>query len=308
MVAVFLMGPTASGKTGLAMKLCDRFPFELISVDSAMIYRGMDIGTAKPEPELLVRYPHHLIDIRDPAETYSASAFASDAEFLIHEIIARGKVPLLVGGSMLYFKTLRDGMADLPPANTEVRGQISDLADTQGWEAVHRELARVDPASARRLHPNDPQRLQRALEVYRLTGHTMTELHQRQNRPRSLPLRFCQIAMLPPQRSSLHELIARRFFMMIEAGLVEEVRQLHDRGDLNATLPAIRAVGYRQVWRYLEGEISQAEMVETAVIATRQLAKRQLTWLRSWPDLHKLDAGDSRLIQETLKIVQSVAI
>ncbi len=302
------MGPTASGKTGLAIELCNHYPFELISVDSALIYRGMDIGTAKPEPELLARYPHHLIDIRDPAETYSASEFASDAEFLMHEIVARNRIPLLVGGSMLYFRTLRDGMAELPPANVEIRMQISALAAAHGWVAVHKELARVDPASAKRIHPNDPQRLQRALEVYRVTGHTMTELHARQTTSGNLPFSLCQIALLPRQRSTLHERIARRFAGMLAAGLVDEVSGLRNRGDLNPSMPSVRAVGYRQVWRYLDGEISYDEMIDKAIVATRQLAKRQLTWLRSWPDLQELDSDDDKLLERTLKMVEGAVI
>jgi tRNA dimethylallyltransferase len=307
-LAVCLMGPTASGKTGLAIELCNHYPFELISVDSALIYRGMDIGTAKPEPDLLARYPHHLIDIRDPAETYSVSEFTADAQLLMHEIAARNRIPLLVGGSMLYFRALRDGLADLPPADADIRRRISEFAGAQGWEAVHRELTAVDPASAKRIHPNDPQRLQRALEVYKVTGQTMTELHDRQTKSPSMPFRFCQIALLPLQRVVLHERIAQRFSRMLDAGLVDEVRQLYDRGDLSPSLPAIRAVGYRQIWRYLDGEISYEEMVETAVVATRQLAKRQLTWLRSWPDLHKLDSDDGNLPERTLKIVERVTI
>jgi tRNA dimethylallyltransferase len=302
------MGPTASGKTDLAIELCRYHPFELISVDSALVYRGMDIGTAKPDPALLEKYPHHLIDIRDPSEAYSASAFRADAEFLMHEIVARNRIPLLVGGTMLYFKTLRDGMADLPPANREVRQQINALAKAEGWGAVHRELGIVDPESAARIHANDPQRLQRAVEIFRVTGSTMTQLHRQKSGTGTLPFKLCQIAIVPRNRLALHEKISERFNKMLENGFLEEVKTLQERGDLHADMPAIRAVGYRQLWQHLQGEIAYDKMVELGTTATRQLAKRQLTWLRSWPDLQLLEFESPRIVEQALKYVDDIII
>lgn len=299
------MGPTACGKTDLAIQLAERYPFEIISVDSALIYRGMDIGTAKPDPEVLKRYPHWLIDIRDPADVYSASEFCTDARNLMQEISARGRIPLLVGGTMLYFRALRDGLAKLPGANPLVRSRIKKLAQSRGWAAVHNELERVDPNSAARIHPNDPQRLQRALEVFEVSGRTMTELHLEQSRSGSLPYNLCQIALVPADRGNLQQRIANRFNEMLTIGLVEEVKSLYARHDLHSQLPSMRAVGYRQVWAYLDGELNHDELLERGIIATRQLAKRQLTWLRSWPDLRCIECEAANLVDQALKILRS---
>lgn len=276
------MGPTASGKTDLAIQLAQTMGCELVSVDSALVYRGLDIGSAKPE------YPHHLVDIRDPAEPYSAADFAADATRLAAEITARGKIPLLVGGTMLYFRAFLEGMAAMPPANPALREEIEAEAEEHGWPHIHAQLARVDPEAAARIHPNHSQRLARALEVYRASGKTLSAWHAEQaTGPGSVLERYDvrQLAICPVDRALLHRRIALRFEQMMEAGFLQEVEALHRRGDLRPELPAIRAVGYRQLWQYLDGECSLEEAVERAIAATRQLAKRQLTWLRKWPDL-----------------------
>jgi tRNA dimethylallyltransferase len=287
-VGICITGPTASGKTALALALCDRLDCEIISVDSAQVYRGMNIGTAKPGPEILARYPHRLIDIRDPSEPYSAAEFRRDARAAIDEILAAGRTPLLVGGTMLYLRVLLGGIAELPPADPTCRAEIAEIAAREGWEGVHRRLAAVDPQSAARIHPGDPQRLQRALEVYLVSGRPISSYHREQGAPQALPCRLIQIAVLPWDRTILHRRIAQRFEAMLAAGLVDEVRALRRRGDLDPSLPSIRSVGYRQVWAYLDGDYTYAEMVERAIMATRQLAKRQHTWLRTWPELHWL--------------------
>lgn len=284
---IFLMGPTASGKTDLAISLRAHLPVELISVDSTLVYRGMDIGTAKPTAEELAFAPHRLIDIRDPAEPYSVADFLVDAEREIQTIHAQGKIPLLVGGTMLYFRALLDGLAEMPAADAEVRAQIEREAEQFGWPYIHQLLADVDAQTAAEIHPNHSQRLSRALEVYRVSGKTMSELRALQI-AQSPQGSFCdrfnviQLAIAPRNRAILHERIALRFKKMVDAGLLDEVKALHQRGDLHDALPAIRAVGYRQVWDYLEGRLSETEMVERGIIATRQLAKRQFTWLRGW--------------------------
>ncbi|WP_137818588.1 tRNA (adenosine(37)-N6)-dimethylallyltransferase MiaA [Pseudomonas sp. 2FG] len=315
--AIFLMGPTAAGKTDLAIELARVLPCELISVDSALIYRGMDIGTAKPSKELLAEFPHRLIDIRDPAERYSAAEFRADALAAMAEITARGRIPLLVGGTMLYYKALQEGLADMPGADPQVRAELEARAAVEGWEALHRELAAVDPESAARIHPNDPQRLTRALEVFRVSGLTMTAHRQRQAGQNSgldasgheqLPYTVARLAIAPAQRQVLHARIAERFQLMLEQGFIEEVEALRKRGDLHAGLPSIRAVGYRQVWDYLDGNLDRAEMVERGIIATRQLAKRQFTWLRSWSDLHWLDSLACDNLPRALKYLASVSI
>lgn len=288
--AILLMGPTASGKTDLAMTLCDVLPCELISVDSALVYRGLDIGSAKPEPELLARYPHALIDICDPSEAYSAAQFRDDALREMQRITAAGRIPLLVGGTMLYFKALVEGLAEMPAADEAVRADIAALAERAGWPAVHEELARVDPEIAAGIHPNHSQRLSRALEVYRISGVTMSEWRRRQQAQR-LPWALFQFALAPVDRATLHQRIKLRLELMMEAGFLDEVRALVARGDLHEGLPAIRAVGYRQLWQYLQGELSYDEAVERALIASRQLAKRQMTWLRAWPNLCWLETG-----------------
>ena len=307
--AVFLMGPTASGKTDLAAALVERGPFDIVSVDSALVYRGMDIGTAKPDAALLARAPHRLIDILDPASSYSAAEFRADALREMHDITAAGRVPLLVGGTMLYFRALLDGLADLPAADPGVRTDIEALAARDGWPAVHAELARVDPETAARLHPTDPQRLQRALEVFRLTGVPLSEWHRRQQAEGSsvFPWQVTSLALMP-ERALLHERIARRFRLMLDQGLIAEVEGLRARGDLNLSLPSMRAVGYRQVWEYLDGIMDLAQMTERGIIATRQLAKRQTTWLRSWKEAVFLDPAAANLLDTVLKILGATPI
>ena len=277
--AVFLMGPTASGKTGLAVELCERFPLEIISVDSALVYRGLDIGTAKPDAETLQKAPHRLIDIRDPSESYSAADFRSDALREMKSITAAGKVPLLVGGTMLYFRALEHGLSDLPAANPEVRKLLKQQAADIGWPAMHEILRKKDPRAASRIHPNDAQRIQRALEIFRISGKSMSEL-QDKSMGDALDYRLHKIIISPEPRSILHQRIEQRFDLMIKTGFIDEMKLLHSRSDLSADLPSMRAVGYRQAWEWLEGDISFEQMREKAIAASRQLAKRQLTWLR----------------------------
>ena len=317
---IFLMGPTASGKTDLAANLLAHIPAEIISVDSALVYRGMDIGTAKPDAELLARAPHHLIDIRDPAEPYSAAEFAADALPLIADISGRGRIPLLVGGSMLYFRVLLEGLGDLPPSDPVVRAAILAEAERHGWPHLHAQLMAVDPDTASALHPNHSQRIQRALEVYRLTGEPASRLRGQRGGGAVEPIgddyHIVQLGLLPHRRELLHERIALRFQRMLEQGLVDEVERLYQRGDLTADLPSIRAVGYRQVWGYLAGEYGHEEMVARGLAATRQLAKRQLTWLRGWdgldvlhtdnPDGFLVDAEE--LLAKCLKFLQNSPI
>ena len=281
------MGPTASGKTALAVGLVERFPVEIISVDSALVYRDMATGTAKPDAATLARAPHHLLDIRDPTETYSAAAFCDDARRLMADIAARGRVPLLVGGTMLYFRALLQGLDDLPRADAALRKELEAEAAARGWPALHAELAAVDPATAARLAANDSQRIGRALEIFRLTGTPMSALLDRVQS--ELPYRVLQLALIPSDRAVLHQRIAARFDAMLAEGLVDEVESLRRRYALNADLPSMRAVGYRQAWAYLDGDIDQKALREQGIAATRQLAKRQLTWLRSWPGAMELD-------------------
>lgn len=288
---IFLMGPTASGKTALASALCQQLPVELISVDSALVYRGMDIGTAKPTAEELKQAPHFLIDILDPAQSYSAADFRQDALQLIAEIQHRGNIPLLVGGTMLYFKTLLQGISPLPVANAAIRLQLEQEAAEVGWSKLHAELAQVDPVAAARIHANDPQRINRALEVFRITGRTMTELTADKGEP--LPFSVHQFAIAPTDRAVLHQRIAIRFEQMLANGFAAEVQSLMQRDDLHLDLPSMRCVGYRQMWQYLSGQCSQSEMQERGIAATRQLAKRQLTWLRSWQNLQQLASEDT---------------
>jgi tRNA dimethylallyltransferase len=302
--AIFLMGPTASGKSGLAMALADELPVEIVSVDSAMVYRQMDIGTAKPERETLYRYPHHLVDIREPDMPYSAADFCADALPLMASITARGRIPLLVGGTMLYFKALLQGLAEMPPADSEVRHHIAALAQEHGWGYVHSRLAEVDPAAAARIHPNDPQRIGRALEVFEITGQSMSVWHAAQT-AQPFPYSSCQLAIVPPDRVALHRQIAERFSLMLDAGLVAEVAALRQRYPAGEHLPALKAVGYRQVWQHLDGRLTYKQMQDQGIIATRQLAKRQFTWLRSWPDLRQIVTPDKSL---ALKILRSSII
>jgi tRNA dimethylallyltransferase len=283
------MGPTAAGKTGLAVEMCERFPLEIISVDSALVYRGMDIGTAKPDKQTLHKAPHRLVDIRDPSESYSAADFRDDALREMKSITSAGKVPLLVGGTMLYFRALEYGLSELPAANPEVRKQLEHQAEEIGWPAMHGILQQKDPLLAARIHPNDPQRIQRALEVIQISGKPMSELQQ-ESCADVIDYRIQKFIVSPKARSVLHDRIEQRFDLMIEAGFIDEIKSLYARSDLNASLPSLRAVGYRQAWEWLDGQYSFEQMREKAIAATRQLAKRQLTWLRResaslWYDL-----------------------
>ena len=291
--AICLMGPTASGKTAVSLGLTLRFPLEIVSVDSAQVFRDMDIGTAKPDRATLEKFPHHLIDLISPEESYSAARFRSDALRVMAEITARGRIPLLAGGTMLYFKALRDGLSDLPQADAELRRAIDEEAQRRGWPALHADLAALDSAAAARLKPTDAQRIQRALEVVRLTGAPLAESIARRTEA-AVPYRLIQLALQPSDRAVLHARIARRFDAMLEAGLIDEVSALRRKYRLHAGLPSMRCVGYRQVWDYLEGRSDRAALREKGIAATRQLAKRQLTWLRAWEDVASLDclAGD----------------
>jgi len=293
--AILLMGPTGAGKTELAAELVGKLPLEIISVDSAMVFRGMDIGTAKPGPELLARAPHHLIDLIDPAESYSAARFVADATRISGEIRSRGRVPLLVGGTMLYFRALQSGLANLPPADAAVRARIEARAVLLGWPALHAELQRLDPTAALRIRPGDRQRIQRALEVIELTGRPITS-QQREDLRGAARDSDLRLVMAPVDRRLLGERLALRFQAMMRRGLLDEVRRLRARGDLHAALPALRLIGYRQLWAHLEGRSGLDEAVERSIIATRQLARRQLTWLRAEPDAEWLDASDPGLI------------
>ena len=306
--AVCLMGPTASGKTDLAVALVETLPMDIISVDSVMVYRGMDIGSAKPDAGTLARAPHRLIDICDPAEPYSAARFRDDAMREMAEITAQGRIPLLVGGTMLYFRALLNGLSTLPSADADIRTRLEAEAEVDGWASLHRRLAEVDPEAAARIHPNDPQRLQRALEVYELTGTPLSELQRSQQADQPLSYRIVKLAVAPADRTILHERIAQRYELMLQNGLIDEVEALRKRGDLHQDMPALRAVGYRQVWEYLSGSLTYTEMVERGIIATRQLAKRQFTWLRSEPDLMLLDSLDRRLRETALKFIEQALI
>lgn len=307
---ICLMGPTASGKTSLAVDLVQQHPFQIVSVDSAQIYRQMDIGTGKPQKGVLDIAPHRLIDFIDPAVPYSASQFRADAYREIDEILDAGDTPLLVGGTMLYFRVLRDGLANMPHADPAIRAEIENLAKEEGWEAVHQRLAAVDPDSAARIHPNDPQRIQRALEVYRVSGKTMTRFHAEMQAQQQalLPYNLHFFAIQPEDRGVLHGQIDARFRQMLNEGLVNEVQALRSRGDLNYLLPSIKSVGYRQVWQYLDGDIDYDGMVEKSIIATRQLAKRQFTWLRSWPGLQSLSNSSTQSVRHVLKYMDTISI
>jgi tRNA dimethylallyltransferase len=306
------MGPTASGKSGLALALAEKLAVEIVSVDSAQVYRGLDIGSAKPSPEIRARIPHHLIDILDPAEPYSAARFRDDALRLIVEIRARGRIPLLVGGTMLYFHALQKGLSELPPADAALRVRIGEEAARSGWPALHEKLARLDPASAARLHPNDSQRIQRALEIVELTGHAVGRAQQR---VAAGGLSGCviKLGLNPPERALLHEQIARRFRQMMEQGFLQEVARLRERGDpstgsgrsLHPDLPSMRAVGYRQLWGHLDGCCDLATAVEQGIAATRQLAKRQLTWLRAETGVHWLDPAQPDLAARALEHIHT---
>ena len=308
-----LMGPTASGKTNLAVELVKLHPFEIINVDSAQIYRGMDIGTGKPCQATLKVAPHRLLDIRDPAELYSAADFQIDATREIFTIIKSGKVPLLVGGTMLYFRVLRDGLADLPKANKKVREDIEIMAKNHGWDRVHSQLALVDPEAAARIHPKDPQRLQRALEVFLVSGKRLTEFFTEEAEKRSYgqkkqSFNFHFFGIQPPDRAVLHDAISKRLNQMLADGFVAEVEKLYKRGDLSDSLPSMKSVGYRQIWQFLSGELAYREMVDKSTVATRQLAKRQYTWLRSWPSLNTLTDDGLQSRDKVLNYCKSISI
>ena len=300
--AICLMGPTASGKTELALSLIKKFPLDIISVDSAQVYRCMDIGTAKPAADVLREAPHRLIDIRDPDESYSAGAFARDAVAAMTEIVANGRTPLLVGGTMLYFQALQRGIAQLPGADNELRARLDARAAKEGWPALHADLALLDQPTAARLQPNDSQRIQRALEVCMLSGKKMSELHRSTAPP--LAADYLNIALIPSDRKVLHERIADRFTQMLQEGFVDEMRRLMEMSGVSADSPAMRAVGYRQLWPYLHGESTLEECSEQAVFATRRLAKRQLTWLRSWPEKQFVDSLAKDSAGQVTKMVQ----
>ena len=296
------MGPTATGKTGLAIELRQHLPVEIISVDSALVYKGLDIGSAKPDADELAQAPHRLIDICDPAEPYSAAQFVTDARREMAEITAQGRIPLLVGGTMLYFRALLEGLSDAPSVDPQFRQAIEQEAAEKGWPALHAELVEIDPETAAQVHPNHSQRIQRALEVYRATGTPISTYRQQHQQggggtPITDDYQLIQLALMPRNRQLLHQRIEQRFHFMLQAGFEAEVRTLYERGDLNPDLPAIRAVGYRQMWGYINGEYDYDEMLDKGLAATRQLAKRQLTWLRKWPGLHPLwiDKDDGSL-------------
>jgi len=298
---IAIMGPTASGKTGLALEIARQVESEVISVDSALVYKGMDIGTAKPTLEERAGVVHHLIDIIDPVETYSVSQFVKDTNVLIGDILARGKVPILAGGTMMYFNALINGISPLPKSNENVRDEITEQAQRLGWSKLHDELCSVDPVSGERIHPNDPQRITRALEVFRSTGKTLTYWQQQEGD--KCPYNIAQFAIAPAERAVLHTRIATRFDTMLEQGFEKEVLKLYERSDLHEALPSIRSVGYRQMWQYLDGQLSYAEMREKGIIATRQLAKRQLTWLRGWEQVTWLDTfANDNLTKITAKV------
>ena len=301
--AIFLMGPTASGKTSIAVELMQHLPLEIISVDSALVYRDMNIGTAKPDAATLARAPHHLINILDPTEAYSAAAFRHDALRLMAEITAKGKIPLLAGGTMLYFKSLREGLSDLPQANPEIRAALDAEIAQHGIAHLHKQLAEVDAETAARLKPTDTQRIQRALEIYRITGQPMSALIAQQQ-DAELPYHIIPIALIPSDRSVLHARISTRFKMMLEHGLIEELRSLQACYELHPDLPSMRCVGYRQAWQFIAGEISEAELLDKGIAATRQLAKRQLTWLRAMPGNIELDCLTPDLLQQVEKILR----
>ncbi|GAA0424983.1 tRNA (adenosine(37)-N6)-dimethylallyltransferase MiaA [Cocleimonas flava] len=292
--AIFIIGPTASGKTGLAIKLMEHFPIELISVDSALVYKDMDIGTAKPTAEELEAAPHRLINFLDPSESYSAADFRTDALREMAEITAKGKIPVLVGGTMLYYRALENGIAEMPQADQDVREKLTKEAEQIGWDGLHQRLLEVDPVAGERIHPNDQQRIQRALEVFELTGKTLTK-HQQDQVVEPIPYRLMKIALIPEEREWIRELAAIRFDQMLEAGFIDEVKALRERGDLDLNFPSMRCVGYRQAWQYLEGELDFEEMKERAVIATRQLAKRQMTYLRSEQNITEYGAKGYKL-------------
>jgi len=309
---IALAGPTASGKTAAALAIAQRWPVEIISVDSALVYRGMDIGSAKPTPDELAAVRHHLIDIRDPLNAYSAAEFVLDAKRLMREISARGRRPLLVGGTMLYFKALMQGIDDMPKADPGVRAQIALQAQTKGWPAMHAELAKVDPITAARLQPQDSQRISRALEVFKISGQPLSFFQTRNTAKDvadlhpNIDFNFRLISLEPLERSWLHARIAARFDAMLAAGFMDEVKALRARGDLHADLPSMRCVGYRQAWEALEGTSPMAELRDKGIFATRQLAKRQITWLRSMPERHLVACDAPDALEQVLALIEPV--
>ena len=304
---IFLMGPTASGKTELAVQLVHKLPCDIISVDSALVYRGMDIGTAKPDADTLAIAPHRLINICDPSEVFSVSQFRDAALREINEIQSRGRIPLLVGGTMLYFRALEHGLSPLPSADPEVRARLEAEAKDQGWQSLHDRLAEIDPEAAARIHVNDPQRIQRALEVFELTGEPMSVWFGRET-DNDLPFRVAKVVIAPEDRAVLHERIEKRFHTMLEQGFVEEVQGFYHRDDLHTDLPSMRAVGYRQVWNYLDGMYDAETMTDKGIIATRQFAKRQFTWLRGEQEEYRFEATDPEILSKVLKYLASGAI
>lgn len=313
--AILLMGPTASGKTDLAMQLSNALPCDLISVDSVMVYREMDIGSAKPDQATLQRYPHRLIDIKDPADPYSAADFREDALREIRSVLSANRIPLLVGGTMMYYRALLSGIADMPGADSELRAKLVAEAGEKGWPALHQRLEQLDPVAASKIHPNNRQRIQRALEVCLSTGKTFSSFWGAQSEASltdwnrqlqaDLPCSVFPLAIAPPDRETLHVRISQRFQKMLEAGFIEEVKKLFERPDLSPDLPSVRAVGYRQMWHYLAGDYDEEEMIRRGEAATRQLAKRQMTWLRSWPGLQWLSSTDSGLSDKALNIIRA---
>lgn len=301
------MGPTASGKTDLAMQIADHLPVDLISVDSALIYKGMNLGTAKPDCKMLQRYPHQLVDIKDPSESYSAAEFREDALKLIRQANHNDRLPLFVGGTMMYFNALLKGMAELPVSDPTLRAELSKRIQAEGIERLHAQLQQLDPETAQRLHPADTQRVQRALEVYLLTGKSLTS-HWQQQQKVELPFEPLCIGLMPADRTWLHQRIAMRFMQMLDAGFEREVAELYQRGDLDESLPSIRCVGYRQMWQYFKGQLNYLQMCEKSIIATRQLAKRQYTWLRSWENLHQLSQHKQNNLQDCLKLIEGRVI
>jgi len=303
-LAISLMGPTASGKTQLAIELCQTLPCEIISVDSALIYKGMDIGTAKPDAAELKAAPHRLIDILDPAQSYSVANFRADALKQMHEVVANGNIPLLVGGTMMYFKSLIDGLSSLPSSDKKVRAKLTSQAEQNGLQSMHEWLQEIDPTSAQRIHPNDPQRILRALEVYQLSGKSMTELNQQEVQP--IPFRVKEFAIMPSDRAILHSRIQKRFKTMLHQGFEQEVISLKKRQDLHLDLPSMRCVGYRQMWQHLDAEYDYQEMIFRGVVATRQLAKRQITWLKGWKNLTILDGAVKDSLTKISKLSNTV--
>lgn len=321
--AIFLMGATAAGKTDLAVELTRTLPCDIVSVDSALIYKGMDIGTAKPDANILAKAPHRLIDIIEPSESYSVAQFYQDALREMNEISAAGRIPLLVGGTMMYFNILRQGIAALPSADETVRKVIAADAAEHGWPFVHAQLAKIDPEAALRIKPTDPQRLQRALEVYRVSGKTMTQIWAEQKDPIDdkghsdytelnsglppVPYDVVSLAIGPSDRKVLHKRIEQRYHTMLKSGFIDEVKSFHSKETMHSDMPSMKCVGYRQVWDYLDNKLDYDEMVERGIIATRQLAKRQLTWLRRWPNLNQLETNDSKVLAKAIEIIENTA-